>query len=182
MVKPVTGRIVAFHARIALLIFLAAILLTASSCQQNSTVEDPVAAIDKMYQDYQKSFPDVPEITASELADRMDQGGVTVVDVRTPREWDVSRIPGAIPIEEFEKNPASYKDQPVIAYCTIGYRSGQFAKRLQEQGFDASNLTGSILSWVHEGYEVVDNDGETNRVHVYGPQWDLLPPEYESVW
>jgi rhodanese-related sulfurtransferase len=35
-----------------------------------------------------------------------------------------------------------------VCYCTIGMRSGQFAKELCERGFNASNLEHSILGWV----------------------------------
>lgn len=135
-----------------------------------------------MYSDYQKGFPDVPEIEPAALADLLDDGQTVLVDVREPREWAVSHIPGAITQAEFERDRGKYKDRPVVAYCTIGYRSGQFAKHLITEGLDARNLRGAILGWVHEGHPVVNDDGETERVHVYGPQWDLLPDGYESVW
>ncbi len=146
------------------------------------TPEQRFEAVEKMYSEYQKGFPEVPEVQPAELAEALADGSTVLVDVREPREWDVSRIPGAITLDAFERDKAKYKDRPIIAYCTIGYRSGQFAQRLSKDGFDASNLRGSILAWAHAGQPLVNDDGETTRVHVYGPQWDLLPDGFESVW
>ena len=146
------------------------------------STEEKKAAIQDMYEDYREGFPDVPEIDPHALAKAIEDESVVVVDVRDPREWAVSRIPGAIPKSEFEANKVTYKDRPIVAYCTVGYRSGQFAKSLNDEGFQASNLSGSILAWAHAGQSLVDDQGETRKVHVYGPQWNLLPDGYEPVW
>jgi len=148
----------------------------------NLTADERAAAIEKMYTDYQKGFPDVPEVEPAELSKSLDAGRIVLVDVREPREWAVSRIDGAITQADFESKRDSFKDRPIVAYCTIGYRSGQFAKRLAEDGFEASNLRGSLLAWAQAGLPLINDEGETKQVHVYGPQWDLLPDGYESVW
>lgn len=141
------------------------------------------AVIEEMYEGYREEFPEVPALTPRELSDMKASETVVVVDVRTPEEREISTIPGAISREEFEKNSGQYTDRPIVTYCTIGYRSGLYTRELREQGLDAYNLQGSILSWVHAGYPVVAPDGEeTNRVHVYGERWDLLPEGFESVY
>ena len=145
-------------------------------------LEERRAAIEKMYSGYHEGFPDVPEVEPAALSESLRDHSIVLVDVREPREWAISRIPGAITQAEFERNKETYRNRPIVAYCTIGYRSGQYARRLAAEGFTASNLRGSILAWVHAGEPVVDDDVETKRVHVYGPQWDLLPDGYESVW
>jgi rhodanese-related sulfurtransferase len=105
------------------------------------------------------------------------------VDVRESSEQQVSMLPGAIPVEEFERTLEKYRDRIIVTYCTVGYRSGVYARKLREQGLDAFNLRGSILLWLHSGRQVVDGDGRsTRRVHVYGSEWDLDPEGYESVW
>ncbi|GJM27319.1 MAG: hypothetical protein DHS20C16_37340 [Phycisphaerae bacterium] len=146
------------------------------------TPEERLEAVDNMYSEYQEGFPEVPEVEPAELAEALADGSTVLVDVREPREWAVSRIPGAITLDAFERAKDTYRDRPIVAYCTIGYRSGQFAQRLTQAGFDASNLRGSILAWVHAGQPLVNDEGETTQVHVYGPQWDLLPDGFESVW
>jgi len=144
--------------------------------------EERKAAMEKMYSGYQEGFPDVPEVNPAALAQALQEDSIVLVDTREPKEWEISRISGAITQEEFEARRDEYKDRKIVAYCTIGYRSGQFAKQLITDGFDASNLSGSILAWAHAGEPLVNDDGETNQVHIYGPQWDLLPDGYEPVW
>jgi hypothetical protein len=76
----------------------------------------------------------------------------------------------------------------VVCYCTIGFRSGKFAKTLRGlQRRDGKpvhvyNLEGSVLGWVHEGLPVVDSTGKpAQRLHVYGSKWDLAPRALETV-
>jgi hypothetical protein len=71
----------------------------------------------------------------------------------------------------------------IVVYCTIGVRSGRYTKKLIRKGFDAHNLAGGVLAWAHSGGEFVDLKGNrTDTVHVYGEEWDLLPPGYMSTW
>ena len=164
-------------------LFLISMLIAhCGSRPSDLTDQEKRATIKEQYEGYKEGFPDVPEIEPDALAEALEKDEVVLVDTRDPREWEVSRIPGAITQEEFESRRDSLKDRPIVAYCTVGYRSGQFAKDLIEQGFDATNLHGSILAWVHAGQPVVNDSGETKRLHVYGPQWDLAPADYESVW
>lgn len=139
--------------------------------------------IARMYDEYRADFPDVPEMTVAEYLAKEDAEDVVLVDVREPEEQAVSMIPGALTKEEFEFRKQEYKDDTVITYCTIGYRSGVYAQELREAGFNALNLKGSVLSWAHAGQPFQTPAGEdTNRVHVYGKAWNLLPPGYEPVW
>lgn len=141
------------------------------------------ARIDEMYGEYHDEFPSIQEISADELATLQEETDIVIVDVREDKERAVSMIPGAISKSEFEDRIDEVGDKPVVVYCTIGYRSGLYVKELKEKGVDASNLAGSILSWTHAGQPVVDGEGnETNRVHVYGKQWNLLPEGMEGVW
>ncbi len=141
------------------------------------------AQIEAMYVEYRRSFPEVPEIAVGELTHFMETGDAVLVDVRTEDERRISGIPDAISQSEFEDNEDAYADKTIVTYCTIGYRSGVYAVTLREKGLDARNLRGSILSWVHEGRALVDPEGaETKRVHVYGPEWELLPEGYTAIW
>jgi len=128
------------------------------------------------------SLPGVPELTVAELRQLQSQQEIVLVDVRTPDEQVVSMIPGAITASEFEDNRRSYQDATVVTYCTIGGRSGRFAKGLVDAGVKAFNLRGAILAWTHAGGELVDTEGPTRRVHVHGRKFDLTADGYESVW
>jgi rhodanese-related sulfurtransferase len=137
--------------------------------------------IEEFSDEYRKSFPNVPEMTVAELLVAWRDGDTVLLDVRKPAEQEVSMIPGAILAAQFEREPGKYKTKRVVVYCTVGYRSGDYAKRLLERGKDARNLRGGILAWVHAGQPVVHDGAPTRRVHVYGPKWDLLPEGWESV-
>ena len=87
--------------------------------------------IEFLYKDFKtESFPNVKDVHATELAMWLKDGRAVVVDVREPKERAVSTIPGAITREEFERRREEFEDKYVAAYCTIGYRSGLFAKEI----------------------------------------------------
>jgi sodium/bile acid cotransporter 7 len=144
------------------------------------------------YEGYRKSkFPLVKEITAADLLHKQQEQTPTesfiVVDCRDEAEQKVSIIPGAITKPEFEalleKDNEAVQSQEVVAYCTIGYRSGLYVKQLEDRGIAAANLKGSILAWTHEGGELVDAGGQsTTKVHTYGRRWALAASGYTSVW
>lgn len=104
-----------------------------------------------------------------------------VVDVRSEAEVNVSIIPGAITKAEFEKNREQYKGRTVIPYCTVGVRSGAYAKQLAKDGVDVKNYKGSILEWVGAELPLVTLDGKsTNRVHTYSGRY-RIPAKYQQV-
>ncbi|PCJ58244.1 MAG: hypothetical protein COA73_10045 [Candidatus Hydrogenedentota bacterium] len=140
--------------------------------------------ITAMYQEYQPEFPGIQEVTPIQVIEMLENdNNVVIVDVREPEERAVSTLPGALSKSEFEEQEEELKGKKVVVYCTIGYRSGLYTQTLKEQGWDAYNMPGSILSWVHAGQPVVDESGnETKRVHVYGKRWDLLPQGYEAIY
>jgi sodium/bile acid cotransporter 7 len=128
---------------------------------------EKVQKIETLYQEYRKSFPEVPSVDVQQL-EKLRRGGpeVVVVDVRQPEEWQVSMIAGAISQAEFE----------------VGYRSGLYAKDLLQEGWEAFNLEGSILAWTHAGLPLASDTGTTKRVHVYSRTWNLAATGYEAVW
>ena len=138
--------------------------------------------IEVLYQKSKRLFPEVPEIVPSELATLKNNGRVLVVDVRRAGEQEVSMIPGALRSEEFEERSEEFEDATIVTYCTVGHRSGLYARRLLAQGWNVFNLKGSILSWTHMGGALLDADGPTRRVHVGGPQSSLAAADYEPVW
>ena len=135
----------------------------------------------KMYRVIQNDFSGVKEIKLEDFK-KLNSKEIIIVDVRNSKEQSISMIKGAITLDQFEKNPNKYKDKKIIAYCTIGYRSGKFVKEISKKGFDAYNLEGSILGWIHHQGPLVDqNKQQTKRIHVYGSSWDLPPDGYTST-
>ena len=90
----------------------------------------------------------------------------------------VSVIPGAITKAQFEKDRSQYQDRMVIAYCTVGARSGSYAKHSRVK---VRNYQGSILEWVGAEVPQVTLDGKpTNRVHTYSSRY-RVPARYQQV-
>jgi sodium/bile acid cotransporter 7 len=165
------------------------VFLTLTGCGVYFGLSDPIdedqrpSLIDSMYAEYREGFPGIGEISAEELIELLGTEELVLVDVREPVERAVSIIPGSISREEFESSKDGYRDKTIVVHCTIGYRSGVYAKELASEGIEARNLAGSILSWTHAGGDVVTLGGvKTKRVHVYGATWDLLPEGFEAVW
>lgn len=72
--------------------------------------------------------------------------------------------------------------RPVVAYCSVGYRSSVLVQRLRDAGFtQAVNLEGSIFAWANEG-RPLESDGRTvGVVHPYAERFRLLlRPERRS--
>lgn len=159
--------------------------VTALGCQ-NTEIHSDAAKLQKilaMYSNYAQEFPLVEGITVEELQRLQRQAkDLVVVDVRSPQEQAISQIPGAITIEEFENNLKQYTQNTVIAYCTIGYRSGKYAEKWRQQGVKILNLEGSLLAWSHIQGKLIDGNGMTNKVHVFGRQWQLTGQNYQPVW
>lgn len=162
---------------------LASLLLLAGCGGGPDTTEDRAAAVDALVQDLHLDYPGVVNVSPRELMSLLEEPDrVVLVDVRTEGERGVSTIPGAISRMEFESSIEDLGDRRVVAYCTIGARSSQFAREMAELGIEVANLDGSILAWTHAGGPLVSDGEETNRLHVYGSRWNLVPAGYEAVW
>jgi rhodanese-related sulfurtransferase len=116
--------------------------------------------------------PGVPTVDVAEARQLVEDGAV-FVDVRTPEERSVSRIPGAIDQEAVEADP--------LAYCTVGVRSADWAAKHREDGLDVRNLKGSVLAWAWAGLPFDGPDGETHAVHTWSDEYSWLPDGYEAV-
>ena len=138
-------------------------------------------AVQQLYANYKKCFPEIPDISPAEAMKMGREGRTVFVDVRSPSEMSVSRLPGAISMTEFLNDKDRYRGKTIIAYDTIGYRSGLEVQKLRETGLGVVNLQGGILGWMQDGGKVYDDNGETKRVHVYGALWNYAPGGCETV-
>jgi rhodanese-related sulfurtransferase len=162
---------------------LFAVAATGNS-EQNNVQTDTAKKhrIESMISEFEPKF-NTPQIEVTAVERLVKEKNYVLLDVREPKETRVSIIPGAITKEQFEQNPTLYKDKKIIAYCTIGYRSSKFAERMNKQGYQISNMRGSLLLWSHAGGALVNARGEpTQQMHVYGRDWDLLPKRYQSTY
>ena len=162
-----------------LLIILTQFVFTLSACNEKklSTDKELETKISKKYTTLTKKFS-CPAISANELKKKLQNENVVLVDIRDEKEIEVSRIPGAITEQQFKKNIDQYKGKTIVAYCTIGYRSGKFAS---EQKIPVHNLIGGVLMWSHSNGEFVNKKGKTDKVHVYSKDWNYLNSKYKAI-
>ena len=102
---------------------------------------------------------------------------IIIYDAREPKEYETSHIPGAKYIGYNKFDPTSLesvnKDQRIVVYCSIGYRSEKIGEKMQKLGFEhVYNLYGSIFEWSNLGYPLVNSNGaNTNQIHTYNSRW-----------
>ncbi|CAN5853907.1 hypothetical protein BH18ACI4_BH18ACI4_08150 [soil metagenome] len=104
----------------------------------------------------QPPTPPIPEITATELKQRLDSGeDIQLIDVRDPHEVAIAAIPNAthIPLGQVldrmsEIDPA----RETVVHCKMGGRSAKAIEALKRSGFTGSllNLKGGITAWSNE--------------------------------
>lgn len=99
------------------------------------------------------------------------------IDTREKSEFTVSHISKAIwcGYNDFDlkRLKSIKKNQKIIVYCSIGYRSEKIAENLIKAGYqDVSNLVGGIFEWKNQGNEVVNSKGKiTEKVHAFDTTW-----------
>jgi hydroxyacylglutathione hydrolase len=93
----------------------------------------------------------LPEITPSELHQRLSENKLRVLDVRREPEWMVGHMPGAAwwPLDRFRVSPPEVDlDIPLAVHCQSGYRSMIACSLLQRAGFrNVMNVTGGFAAW-----------------------------------
>jgi len=128
----------------------------------------------------------VPVVGVEELR-QMQDGEVLILDAREKEEFETSHIKGAeyfgynnLEMSVLEDVP---KDQPIVLYCSIGYRSEKVGEKLQQMGFTkVYNLYGSIFEWVNQGEPVVDKEEQpTEEVHTYNKKWSKWVEDGKAV-
>jgi rhodanese-related sulfurtransferase len=101
------------------------------------------------------------------------------IDARERSEYDVSHLKNALFVGyenfSYDSLAAINKNQKIIVYCSVGYRSENISEKLLDAGFtDVSNLIGGIFEWVNQGKTVVDSKGDaTLNVHAYSKTWGV---------
>jgi hydroxyacylglutathione hydrolase len=94
----------------------------------------------------------ITQNSAGELRDRFERGReLTLVDVRSEREWNAGHIAGAIhvPIDDMTARAADFdKHTGIATICEGGYRSMLAASILMRAGFgDVLNVTGGMTAY-----------------------------------
>lgn len=134
-----------------------------------------------------REFPQVKMVFTDTLRSRFDESSSTlplIIDVREADEFEVSHLGGAINIQSAEEiselvtRRGLNKDVEIIVYCSVGYRSAAVATDLQNLGYNqVLNLQHSLFEWANKRYPMVNDKGQTDKVHPFNRAWGELVEE-----
>jgi hydroxyacylglutathione hydrolase len=104
----------------------------------------------------------IPQISVRELANKLAaRSQVTVLDVRSPKEWRAGHVSGAIHIAggELTKHVNEIPhDSEVSLICGTGYRSSVAASILKRAGHNhLVNVVGGMTAWNAQGLPAVQS-------------------------
>jgi len=124
-----------------------------------NVAERHLAEVQRLVNDYLKKRDGLEPIPADELLKRVRANLVTVLDVRSPEEYQSGHLPGAInvPLAELENHLSKFNtDQEIVAYCRGPHCILAFdaVAQLREKGLNARRLDGGLPEWKLEGLPV----------------------------
>ncbi|XP_067866896.1 uncharacterized protein [Heterodontus francisci] len=150
-------------------------------------------------------FPTVENVCsdAVEQLVKENRERVLLVDVRSPAEYEISHLQGAVRIDPEATNMDDVvkdlgladcsKDKTVVCYCTAGYHGSEMAQKIrsfltrdsgqEEPGSrKVYNLEGGLVKWANERKAIVDSQNQpTSHVHPYNAVWSqLLEPVFRA--
>jgi rhodanese-related sulfurtransferase len=90
-----------------------------------------------------------------EAKEKIDRGEITLLDVRSPKEFEevglpfeVTHIPLGALRAQGDRLP---RDQEILTFCKVSMRGYEAQRILQEKGFEkVTFIEGGILSWPYE--------------------------------
>ncbi len=89
-----------------------------------------------------------------------DDSNITLLDVRTVREYEDKHLKNAIniPVQKLDSSLnrlEKVKDQRIIVYCRSGSRSIKASRILEKNGFTPLNVEGGIIDLIRNDAELV---------------------------
>lgn len=116
-----------------------------------------VADIEILADAYLGARDEIQEVTADELAERLERGRAVVIDVRPDLEYAAGHIPGArsIPIDQLAAAAdALPRSREIIAYCRGPYcvYADHAVRLLLDRGFTARRLDTGYPEWRSAGH------------------------------
>ena len=89
-----------------------------------------------------------------------ENNNVTLLDVRTIREYEDKHLKNAIhiPVQTLQSSLTSLKEvknKRIIVYCRSGSRSIKASRTLEENGFTPLNVEGGIIELMRNGADIV---------------------------
>ncbi len=171
------------------LIYLLLITVFLAACTKPQQVAKNTDSLQDIKQTVRNKFPSVTQLSTNDYAAWMkdpNRKKPLLLDARKPEEFSVSHLRYALNVADepqiVEVLKGYPKDSPIVAYCSVGYRSSVLVEKLKSQGYtNVVNLEGSIFQWANEGRPVFQNEQPVNQVHQFDKKWgELLKPELRA--
>ena len=151
-------------------------ILPFASCAQNTSLDKEVKKL------YSNTVPVVSKQDAQKWTN------ARLLDTREIPEFEVSHLPNATVVGYDHFKIKSVADIPkqdtIIVYCSIGYRSEKIGEKLQKAGYEnVFNLYGGIFNWKNkDGVVVTSEKDTTEKVHTYNKDWSRFLKKGEKVY
>ncbi len=136
--------------------------------------------------DVTQRWPQIGHVSPTEVERRIAEGKAVVFDVRTPAEYAVSHLPGAVLVDPdmtaadfLARYGDAVKGKTAVFYCSVGVRSSRLAARVAAElkargAVGVDDLAGGIFAWHGAARPLVDAKGPTDFVHPYDARWGRL--------
>jgi rhodanese-related sulfurtransferase len=114
-----------------------------------------VDGFDRLARAYLGVRDQIDVISQEELLERLDHGGILVIDVRPAAEYHAGHLPGAlhVPPDQLDLLDALPADQDVVAYCRGPYcaYADDAVRQLTRLGRRAARLDAGLPEWRQAG-------------------------------
>jgi len=121
--------------------------------------ERHLADVNKLINAYLTVKDELEPVAREVLLERVEQGLVTVIDVRPEEEYSAGHLPGAINVQPKELEQCLQgldSEQEIVAYCRGPHCVFSFkaVEQLRQKGFKASRLEDGFPEWKSAGLPV----------------------------
>jgi peroxiredoxin family protein/rhodanese-related sulfurtransferase/TusA-related sulfurtransferase len=118
-----------------------------------------------------------------------DLRNVFLLDIRTPDEFGIGTLPGAvnIPLPLLRSRLGDLpKNKKILAFCGVGLRSYMAERILKQSGFDAASLSGGYKTWEYATMKQSNEDifskdfiGKDSQIYQTDPErTDPIRPSF----
>jgi rhodanese-related sulfurtransferase len=112
------------------------------------------------------SMSELRNVSVEEARALVDDGAL-LLDVREDNEWDAGHAADAthVALSDVPDHLDDFaKGRVIVCVCRSGVRSSRAATFLIQNGYDAINLEGGMLSWADNGAPIVGDGGEPSII------------------